>query len=465
MQPLLRRCSLIAGALLALAGGLPAAAAADGKEPLARPSDERAGRDLDDLRRRIRDAQRDLSKTEESRSEAADALRRSELAISDATRTLRELDQQEAEAQGTLDQLAKAQSASREAIAAGQARLGALLRHQFQAGGDDSLGVLLSGDDPSRLARDGEYLRRLAEARQAAVAQLRRDLARFDELDRAARAQAAELARTRTARARERGRLQKESASHAQTVAELSSRLKEQKRSLQTMQRDEKRLTDLVERIAKALEERRLAHEKAQREKAERERLQREKAARAAREHKAGEARPGEGEGAADTSGDAGKAASDTHKPPEVVAKIEESAEEGYDTEAFPHMKGRLRLPVTGELANRFGSPREDSGLSWKGLYIRAPQGREVHAVASGRVVFSDWLRGFGNLLIIDHGSGYMSLYGNAESLFARVGDVVKGGATVASVGNSGGNPEPGLYFEIRYQSRPFDPMSWVGKP
>jgi len=147
------------------------------------------------------------------------------------------------------------------------------------------------------------------------------------------------------------------------------------------------------------------------------------------------------------------------------VARIEESAEEGYDTEAFPKMKGKLRLPVTGELANRFGSPREDSTMSWRGLYIRAPQGREIHAVAAGRVVYSDWLRGFGNLLIVDHGSGYMSLYGNAESLFARVGDVVKGGVVIASVGNSGGNAEPGLYFELRYQSKPFDPMTWSVKP
>lgn len=456
MRSALSKLLLVAALLWAAPAGL--ATAADKAEP-GRVGEERASHELDDLRQRIRDAQRDLSATESSRSEAADALRKSEQAISEATRRLRALGQQENATQTTLSQLAAAQAQARQAIADGQARLAALLRHQYRAGGDDSVPALLSGSDPDELARDGEYLRQLARARQAAVAGLRHDLERLSALDHDARDKAGELARTRDARSRERNRLQQESANHAQTVATLSSRLQEQRHDLQGMQRDEKRLTDLVERIARAIEERRLAREKAARERAARERQEREKAARLAREHKAVEAHGGNAAG----SGEA--AEPEPHKPPEVVAKIDESAEEGYDTEAFARMKGRMRLPVTGELVNRFGSPREDSGLDWKGLYIRAPQGREVHAVAAGRVVYADWLRGFGNLLIVDHGSGYMSLYGNLESLFVGVGEVVKSGAAIAAVGNSGGNPEPGLYFEIRHLSRPFDPMSWVGKP
>ncbi len=132
------------------------------------------------------------------------------------------------------------------------------------------------------------------------------------------------------------------------------------------------------------------------------------------------------------------------------------------DGSPFAALKGRLNLPVRGELRSRFGSPREDSGLSWKGLFIAAPSGQDVKAIAAGRVVFADWLRGFGNLLIIDHGSGYMSLYGNNESLYKRVGENSQGGETVAAVGNSGGNPVSGLYFEIRYQGKAFDPLAWV---
>jgi septal ring factor EnvC (AmiA/AmiB activator) len=85
-----------------------------------------------------------------------------------------------------------------------------------------------------------------------------------------------------------------------------------------------------------------------------------------------------------------------------------------------------------------------------------------VLAVAAGRVVFADWLRGFGNLLIVDHGEGFLSVYGNNESLLAAVGDRIAGGDPVATVGSSGGIAEAGLYFELRYQGRPIDPLQWV---
>ena len=117
---------------------------------------------------------------------------------------------------------------------------------------------------------------------------------------------------------------------------------------------------------------------------------------------------------------------------------------------------------MRGELGSRFGSPRVDGGLTWKGLFIAARTGEDVRAVADGRVVYADWLRGFGNLLIVDHGDSYMTLYANAEALLKQVGDVIRGGEAIATVGNSGGNPESGLYFEMRHEGRPFDPLGWV---
>ena len=121
-----------------------------------------------------------------------------------------------------------------------------------------------------------------------------------------------------------------------------------------------------------------------------------------------------------------------------------------------------MRLPVRGELINRFGGSRENSNIKWKGLFIRSREGNEVKAIANGEVIFSDWLRGFGNLMILDHGNHYMSLYGNNEAIYKRVGNKVKSGDTIAIVGNSGGNAESGLYFELRYQGKPFDPLGWV---
>jgi septal ring factor EnvC (AmiA/AmiB activator) len=132
------------------------------------------------------------------------------------------------------------------------------------------------------------------------------------------------------------------------------------------------------------------------------------------------------------------------------------------DGSPFATLRGRLALPVRGDLGNRFGGPRADGGLTWKGLFISATTGQDVRAVADGRVVYADWLRGFGNLLIVDHGDNYMTLYANAEALLKQVGDIIRGGEAVATVGNSGGNPESGLYFEMRHEGRPFDPLEWV---
>ncbi len=129
---------------------------------------------------------------------------------------------------------------------------------------------------------------------------------------------------------------------------------------------------------------------------------------------------------------------------------------------AFSTLRGRLSLPVTGELGGRFGAPKGAAGTEAKGVFIRAPEGRPVRAVASGQVVFADWMRGFGNLLILDHGEAYLSIYANNEALLKQVGDIVAPGETIATTGASGGNEETGLYFELRHLGRAFDPLRWV---
>jgi septal ring factor EnvC (AmiA/AmiB activator) len=132
------------------------------------------------------------------------------------------------------------------------------------------------------------------------------------------------------------------------------------------------------------------------------------------------------------------------------------------DVAPFKALKGKLVLPVKGKLANRYGTRRPESTLTWTGWFLRATANQPVKAVAAGRVVYADWLRGFGNLLIIDHGQGYMSLYGNNETLLKQAGDTLQAGDTVAAVGNSGGNEDSGLYFELRFEGKPFDPGKWV---
>jgi septal ring factor EnvC (AmiA/AmiB activator) len=145
-----------------------------------------------------------------------------------------------------------------------------------------------------------------------------------------------------------------------------------------------------------------------------------------------------------------------------VLARVEAVPEKSSQAEPFSSLKGKLRLPVRGELTGRFGAPRGASGIEAKGVFIRAPEGQAVRAVARGQVVYADWMRGFGNLLIVDHGENYLSIYANNQSLLKTVGDVVAAGDTLATTGASGGNEETGLYFELRYLGRAFDPLRWV---
>jgi len=137
-----------------------------------------------------------------------------------------------------------------------------------------------------------------------------------------------------------------------------------------------------------------------------------------------------------------------------------ELAEQRKQTKDFKRLEGKLHWPLAGKLGAVFGSPRS-SGLTWDGVFIQARAGTEVKAVHQGRVAYADWLRGFGLLLIIDHGEGFMSLYGHNQSLFKAVGDPVDTGEAIAQAGNGGGSLNSGIYFGFRHQGKPLDPAHW----
>ncbi|NVJ49186.1 MAG: peptidoglycan DD-metalloendopeptidase family protein [Gammaproteobacteria bacterium] len=131
------------------------------------------------------------------------------------------------------------------------------------------------------------------------------------------------------------------------------------------------------------------------------------------------------------------------------------------DLEGLSGHKGKLTWPLKGRVSLNYGE-RINRDIRSNGIRINAKEGQEVASVFHGRVIFSDWLRGFGLLVIIDHGKGYMSLYGNNQSLFKEVGDWVEAGEMIATVGQSGGQSNPGLYFEIRFQGKAHNPMQWI---
>lgn len=149
----------------------------------------------------------------------------------------------------------------------------------------------------------------------------------------------------------------------------------------------------------------------------------------------------------------------DAEQAKELSTSMENSPELKGD---FSALKGKLPWPVKGRLAQRFGSPRTEG--TWDGVLIDASEGMEIKAVTRGKVVYAEWLRGYGLLIIIDHGQGYMTLYAFNQSLYKRMGDSVEAGDVIASVGQSGGRSQAGLYFGLRKKGVPVDPLEWCRK-
>jgi septal ring factor EnvC (AmiA/AmiB activator) len=359
--------------------------------------------ELKELRGRIDRLQKQLGETQASRTRAVDALRESEQAISEANRRLFELAREHSQTRASLEQIKAEKARLTAGVEQQQRELGEALYRQYLQGRPAPLAVLLERQDPNQLSRRMHYLTYIYRSRAEQIERLREDIARLDALSQETESKSQVLEDLKAEQQAQRRRLEREKAERREVLAKMSQAIQQQRREIGNLRRDQEQLRKLMERLEREAAERRAAQKK-----------------------------------------------KDTRE------------EAGSDNTAFGRLKGRLRLPVRGELTHRFGTPRQETGLTWNGLFITARPGSEVSAIAPGRVVFADWLRGFGNLLILDHGEGYMSLYGNNETLLRRVGDEVDGGAAVAAVGASGGNPETGLYFEIRFRGRPVDPLSWV---
>lgn len=148
-----------------------------------------------------------------------------------------------------------------------------------------------------------------------------------------------------------------------------------------------------------------------------------------------------------------------------IISSLQKTLEEFAPKQSLNGLaqyKNKLNWPVKGTIQHRFGSNKFANKVKWNGIVINAESGKNVQAIHNGQVVFADWLRGFGLMVIIDHGQGYLSLYGQNESLLKSTGDWVEAGEPVATVGRSGGTTEPGLYFEIRYKGKPQNPVNWI---
>lgn len=416
------KIGMLSAALAALVIGAIAPAHAAPKVTERTKQKQAAESERAELRKKLDNLKREITLTENAKEQAADTLAESERAISDANRSLRELNREQAGTEARLVELSQEQGQLESIISAQQKKLSRLMHEQYVSGNEDRMKLLLSGDNPNRINREMQYMSYVSQAQAKLIASLRTNLQTVE----ANRAQAEnaklELDEIVQEKRAHKGMLEKEKTKRTQLLAQLSGKLAAQRKEAGRLERDQKRLSDLVGRLSRMIEE------------------QKKAAARKPRQ----------------TPKTAKKSAG-SQQAPQLVEEVPEPVADG----SFERMRGRMRLPVRGAITAKYGAKRED-GPSWKGLFISAPEGAEVKVVADGKVVFADWLRGFGNMVIVDHGSQYMTIYGNAQALFKQVGDAVRTGDVIAGAGNSGGNVQTGLYFEMRHRGRAFNPLDWV---
>ncbi len=378
-------------------------------------------RDLDQVRQHLQTLQQEYRQTWQRHASARDALAAAEQAIAASVSRLTALKAQQDSVQASLGALQGQSSQVRARIAQQQGALAEDVRYAYLHPGSDALKLLFSGEDPGQTGRDLHYLGVLAAARHARMQDLAAQQSRLASLEQQAAARSAELAGIAQATRAQRALLEKQRQLRRQLLVRLDRKIASQKDEIAALKRDEARLSSLMQKLAREAAARAAA-------------LRRQEAARQralARRQQAA--------------------------PPRRVAPAQTALPPGA---SFASLRGRLAWPVAGELMSHFGAPRQGGGLTWKGIFIGAPAGSPVHCIAPGRVVFADRMWGFGEVIIVDHGGGYMSLYSNNESLYKQVGDAVAAGAIIARTGDADGRS--GEYFELRYQGRAINPEQWI---
>ncbi|MCE4348452.1 peptidoglycan DD-metalloendopeptidase family protein [Xanthomonas hortorum pv. cynarae] len=403
-------------------------------------SQREAERKLQQLRDELKTITADRRELEGKRGTAAQQLRQADEKVAKTARALSETESAMREQEQHLSKLQQDRAQLQRGLQTQRAQLAALLRAADQLGRNAPLKVLLSQDtvgDATRRLADHRYVQNARAQRIQALTTQLEALAKVEQ-DIASRRQALDSARAQ--QKAQASSLQKDRSQQAVTVAQLDDRYKQRAEREKALGQDAKSLEQLLANLraaaAKAEAERRAAAKRAAAE-AERRAAAKRAAAEAAAQAKRAKTdrtdrpdRPGK-------------------TPPKVIASA-------------PAPKvGGLSWPVSGNLLARFNATLPDGHTS-KGVLIGAPKGSTVSAVADGTVVFSDWMTGYGMILIVDHGNGYMSLYAHNDTLLRDAGASIKRGEAVAKVGSSGGQGVPALYFELRRNGQPVDPSSWL---
>lgn len=390
-----------------------------------------AQQQLESTRKDIDELKKLLNQVEKEKSSVQQQLRSTETEMGKLEKQVKSLQEELKDSENELQRLDGEKKKLEGARLEQQRLIGIQARAAYQAGNQEPLRLLLNQQQPERFSRTLTYYEYLGTARLEQLEAFNETIRQLANVEQDIATQRDRLNEQKSALDGRREQLAALRKERQQSLAKLNGQYRERNQKLQARQQDQARLAQVLKTIEETLAR------QAREAKAAEEARQRALAEQRASDNQPGKAKP---------------------RPAGALVSSDGASYGG----PFGQARGKLPWPVNGRVVAGYGTPRGDDARSkWDGVLIGAPSGSQVRAIHGGRVVFADWLRGAGLLVILDHGNGYLSLYGHNQSLLKDAGDIVKAGDPIATVGNSGGQDTPALYFAIRQQGRPSDPAQW----
>jgi len=365
---------------------------------------------LGQIQKKINDIDKKIEKNKETKEGLKKALKKQEKKIIKTKKELKKINNKERINKKKLSKLNGEIKKLKKELALGKKRQSVILYQSYIKPKPGYLQMFLEGVNPNKITREINYLGYLSRSYNENITQIKNTYNKINEKKETTNKTIKKISSLKQKKLVNNKKLLKQKKAKKNVINKISKKIESQKKLKKKLIADEKKLTSIIQKLL---------------EKSKKESAKKSKKKKSIKDNK----------------------------------NIPNNKFDGIN---FAKLKKKLRLPVKGRVTNKFGSKRKDTGVTYKGIFIKAPEGRKVYAIAKGKVVFARVLKGYGNIIILDHGNQYMSLYGNNKSLNKKENDIVKGGDTIALVGNSGGNITNGLYYELRRKSKPFDPLKWT---
>ena len=416
----------------------------------------RSTQELNELKRSIETLNANLKQQtaeQDSITQALDALEQSEAElkrkISSAKTSLTDLKSRQTDIDAEILKL-------RESEQQAQSQLANLVVTSYQLGRESGMKLLLNQQEPAQAGRNLAMYRYIMRARDEQIQTIIERTEKLDQLGKESRQKAAEVSKILESLEGDQIQLAETERKRRSELKLVKEKIGQDKNQIQLYQEKEKHLGQLLTEL-KRVRSKQLAEKRAR---AESQARAAQEAKKAQEIQKAQEARQAE-KIAKQADSNQKQQAEENQASSAASASTAQARPKPTVISGFKNNRGKLPLPQRSRIVARFGQPKPESGVLWQGLMFESKAQQPVSAIYPGQVVYSDWFRGYGQLLVLDHGDGFMSLYGHNDQLNAELGEVVEVGQVVASSGTSGGLESPGLYFEIRYNGEPDNPLNW----